>query len=57
LIIRIGGLYRRVPQERQRNDDSSFQIGVSRGLRIASSGKLARVFEREHSIPASRIRH
>jgi hypothetical protein len=30
-------------------DASSFQIGVSRGLRIASSGKLARVLQRLHS--------
>jgi hypothetical protein len=39
-----------VPQDRHRNDGSSFQIGVSRALRIASNGKLARVLHRQHSI-------
>ena len=33
-----------------RKDDSSFQIGVSRGLRIASKGRLARVLHLLHSI-------
>jgi len=50
LIIRTGGLYRRVPHDRQRNEDSNFHIGVSRGLRIASRGRLARVLQRQHSI-------
>ena len=39
-----------MPQDRHRNDGSSFQIGVSRALRIASSGKLALVLHRQHSI-------
>jgi hypothetical protein len=33
-----------------RNDGSGFQLGVSRAMRIASSGRLARVLHRQHSI-------
>jgi len=50
LIMRTGGLKRRVPHERHRKEGSSFQIGVSRALRIASRGRLARVLHRQHSI-------
>src|SRR6266576_3569957 len=38
-----GGAYRPFLQDRHFSDASSFQIGVSRGRRIASSGRLARV--------------
>ena len=50
LIMCTGGLYRRVPHDRHRNEPSSFHIGVSRGRRMASSGMLARVLQRLHSI-------
>ena len=43
-----GGLYRRVPHDRHRNEPSSFQIGVSGGRRMASSGILAPVLQRLH---------
>jgi hypothetical protein len=36
LDIRTDGLYLRVPQDGHRKDNSSFHIGVSRGLRMAS---------------------
>jgi hypothetical protein len=34
----MGGLYRRVPHDRQRNADSNFQIGVSQGFFILAAG-------------------
>jgi NAD(P)H-dependent flavin oxidoreductase YrpB (nitropropane dioxygenase family) len=40
----------RVPHERQRHDPSSFQIGVARGRRMASSGMPARVLQLLYSI-------
>jgi hypothetical protein len=43
LIMRTGGPYRPFLQDRHFNDGSSFQSGVFRGRRIASSGRLARV--------------
>lgn len=43
-----------MPHERHRNDGSSFQIGVSRGLRIASNGMLARVLHRQQFVTPKR---
>jgi hypothetical protein len=43
------GEYRGVRHDRHFSAASSFQIGVSRGLRIASSDRLARVLQRRHS--------
>jgi hypothetical protein len=53
------GLYRRVPHDRHPNEPSSFQIGVSRGRRIAWSGRLAHVLHRLHSTSSqpSPLRH
>jgi hypothetical protein len=53
--VHTGGLYRRVPQERHRNEPSSFQIGVSRGRRMASSGMLALISQMAIRPPSSRI--
>ena len=44
-----------MPHDLQRNDDSNFHIGASRGRRMASSGKLARVLHRQHSSDANII--
>src|SRR5258708_11019682 len=49
-----GGEYRGVRQDRHFSAASSFQIGISRGRRIASSGRLARVLQRWHSTPETR---
>ena len=49
LIMRTGGAERPFRHDRHFRDASSFQIGVSRGRRMASSGKLARVLQRLHS--------
>jgi hypothetical protein len=43
------GAYRPFLHDRHFNAASSFQIGVLRGRRIASSGRLARVLQRWHS--------
>jgi hypothetical protein len=43
-----GRQYRRVGHERHFSAASSFQIGVLRGRRIASSGRLTRVWQRLH---------
>ena len=43
LIIRTGGACRPFRHDRHFNEASSFQIGVSRGRRMASSGRLARL--------------
>jgi hypothetical protein len=54
------GAYRGVLHERHLSAASSFQIGVSRGRRIASSGRLARVSQRWHitsSQPYPPLRH
>jgi hypothetical protein len=45
MIICTGGAYRLVRQDRHFSAASSFQIGVSRGQRMASSGRLARVLQ------------
>ncbi|WP_244608663.1 hypothetical protein [Bradyrhizobium algeriense] len=47
--MRTGGAERPLRQDRHFNEASSFQIGVSRGRRMASSGRLARVLQRLHS--------
>src|SRR3954449_9312329 len=52
LIMRTGGENRGARHERHFSAGSSFQIGVLRGRRIASSGKLARVLHRLHSPPS-----
>ena len=49
LIIRMGGACCPFRHDRHFNEASSFQIGVSRGRRMASSGRLARVLQRLHS--------
>jgi hypothetical protein len=49
LIMCTGGAYRPFRHDRHFSEASSFQIGVSRGLRIASSGRLTRVLLRLHS--------
>jgi hypothetical protein len=43
-----GGAYRPFRHDRHFSDASSFQTGVSRGRRIASNGRLARVLHRLH---------
>jgi hypothetical protein len=43
-----GGLSRRVSHERHLSTASSFQIGESRGRRMASRGMLASVSQRPH---------
>jgi hypothetical protein len=48
LIMCAGGPYRGVLHARHLSAASSFQIGVSRGRRMASSGMLARVSQRWH---------
>src|SRR5205807_1754450 len=60
LIMRAEGACRPLLQDRHFSDASNFQIGVSRVLRIASSGRLARVLHRAHSIssePKPPLRH
>jgi hypothetical protein len=55
-----GGAYRGVLQARHLSAASSFQIGVSRGRRMASSGRLARASQRRHitsSQPYPPLRH
>jgi endonuclease YncB( thermonuclease family) len=55
-----GGAYRPFWHDRHLNAASSFQIGVSRGHRIASSGMLPRVLQRWHSTsshPYPPLRH
>jgi hypothetical protein len=49
LIMCTGGAYRPFLHDRHFRAASSFQIGVSRERRIASSGKFARVRQRWHS--------
>jgi hypothetical protein len=49
LFMCTGGAYRPFLHDRHFSAASSFQIGVSRGRRIASSGMLARVLQRWHS--------
>ena len=49
LIIRTGDAWRPFRHERHFSEASSFQIGVSRGRRMAFSGRLARVLQRLHS--------
>jgi hypothetical protein len=49
LIMFTCGEYRGVLHDRHFNAASSFQIGVSRGRRMASSGRLARVSQRLHT--------
>jgi hypothetical protein len=44
--MRSGGAYRPFLHDRHFSAASSFQIGVSRGRRIASSGRLAWVSQR-----------
>jgi hypothetical protein len=44
-----GGAYRPFLHDRHFSAASTFQIGVSRGRRIASSGMLARVLQWWHS--------
>jgi len=51
-----GGEYRGVRHDRHFSAGSSFQIGVLRGLRIASKGRLARVWQRLR-ITSSQLRH
>jgi hypothetical protein len=46
LIMCTGGAYRPFLHDRHFSAASSFQIGVSRGRLIASSGRLARVSQR-----------
>jgi hypothetical protein len=46
LIMCTGGAYRPFLHDRHFSEASSFQSGVSRGRRIASSGKLARILQR-----------
>jgi hypothetical protein len=48
LIMCTGGAYPPFLHDRHFNAASSFQIGVSRGRRIASSGMLASVSQRWH---------
>jgi hypothetical protein len=46
--MRTGGEYRGIRHDRHFSAGSSFQIGVLRGRRIASSGRLTRVWQRLH---------
>jgi hypothetical protein len=49
LIIRTGSVERPFRHDRHFSDASSFHIGVSRGRRIALSGRLALVLQQWHS--------
>jgi hypothetical protein len=49
MIIRIGGGLQPFFHNLHFKDATSFQSGVSRGRRMASNGKLARVLQRLHS--------
>jgi hypothetical protein len=53
LLTRTDGAQRPLRQDRHFSETSSFHIGVSRGRRMASSGRLARVMQRLHSTRAS----
>jgi hypothetical protein len=60
LMMHTGGASRPFRHDWHFSEASSFQIGVSRGLRIASNGKLARVSQRCISIssqPSPPLRH
>jgi len=60
LIIRTGGAERPFRQDLHFSEASSFQIAVSRGRRMATSGRLARVLQRLHSTsnqPRPPLRH
>ena len=43
--LMAGGEYRGVRQDRHLSEASSFQIDASRGRRMASSGRLARILQ------------
>jgi len=47
--MRTGGAWRPLRHDRHFSEASSFHIGVLRGRRMASSGRLARVLQRLHS--------
>ena len=55
LMIRTGGEWRGVRHDRHFSAASSFQIGVPRGRRIASIGRLARVLHRYIPPQASQL--
>jgi hypothetical protein len=60
LIMCTGGAWRPLRQERHFSDASSFHSGVSRGRRMADSGRLARVLQLTHSTssqPRPPLRH
>jgi hypothetical protein len=60
LIMCTGGAWRPFSHDRHFSAASSFQIGVSRGRRMASSGRLALVLHRLHSTssqPSPPLRH
>ena len=56
LIMRTGGAERPFQQDRHLSEASSFHIGVSRGRRMAFSGRLTRVLQRLHSTSSQPIR-
>ena len=60
LIMWTGGAERPFRHDRHLSEASSFQIGVSRGRRMASRGRLARVLHLLHSTsshPMPPLRH
>jgi hypothetical protein len=57
LIIRTGSIYRRVPQDRQLNEDSNFHIGVSRACGWHPAASWRGSYSEYIRFLASRIRH